>query len=154
MTKARLQWRNQEWSIAEIAKLYRINRRTLGRRILELRREGIPVEEAIELALNMPIDRFSRIEINGEVRSTLAWMKHYGISKAAFSSRIRRGREGKALIAPITKPQGLTAFDKTQSYAAWSREKGISASTLRDRVVNMGMKPELALTMPVGNHKK
>ncbi len=48
----------------------------------------------------------------------------------------------------------VTAFGKTQSYAAWVAETGIPDRTLRKRIQEKGWPPERALTVPVDKKRQ
>ena len=120
-------------------------------------RRGCSVEEALSPINNitgLPSNIPALITINGESLIITEWLKKTGISKSTYYGRIRSGLSPEqALLTPIdtrysggNKKRNLFTYNgKTQCVLAWSRESGIPATTLRQRI-KKGYSPEQVMS--------
>ena len=59
------------------------------------------------------------LEINGEVKRLSEWLRHFGIKKATYSSRVKLGWDKvKAASAPLAREVGIAESPKVQEWAA------------------------------------
>ena len=94
------------------------------------------------------------LTLRGETFTAAEWGERTGLGQGVILQRIKNGWSvERALTTPKkfkgTGPRGseITFRGKTQSLRAWSRETGISRSTLMSRL-DKGMPVEEALTKP------
>lgn len=102
-------------------------------------------------------DTTARYTHQGKTLTLTEWAEELGVDRGTLAQRIEKYKMplDKALTAaPLKKGKAgpreghrmITAFGKTQSITAWSRETGISISTLKNRIGRARMAPEAALT--------
>ena len=90
-----------------------------------------------------------RITIGNVTRTIKGWARYRGISRTTIYTRRHNGMTGADLVAPNKKPEtGVTAWGRTQSMHAWSREKKIPVNTIWYRLRVVGVSPEMALSTP------
>lgn len=98
-------------------------------------------------ALHEEFARGHKFSINEKKLRTKDLAKALGLAPGTIRKRIEDGWKPTEVVLPRLYRKGVTAFNKTQSVAAWARERGMERSCLRNRL--RVMPPELALTLPV-----
>ena len=84
------------------------------------------------------------------------WSKETGVPRTTLAQRIQKykmplekalstGPLKKGKVGPRDGKNLITAFGKTQSVTAWTREIGLPVSTIRNRLFRAKLDPELAL---------
>jgi hypothetical protein len=94
-----------------------------------------------------------RITIAGQTRTTKQWAQHLGMTPSGFRTRMLRGGDESKMAKPHQRHGTISAFGRTQSLVAWSRETGIHKGTLFTRI-RSGLPPEMALTIPIDTSRK
>lgn len=94
----------------------------------------------------------------GRTQTLAEWQKETGIGHATLSSRMKAGRTMEEAIA-MGRPSDrgyvshnahrmVTAFGRTEALSTWSKENGVSESTIRYRL-DRGQDPETAVSRKV-----
>jgi hypothetical protein len=91
----------------------------------------------IEKALTTPVQ--NTITFNGKTMTTIEWSKEMGIPYQAIRRRIDKGWSiDKALTTPTNKANGTPRYIRfngvTKNIREWSKEIGISYTTLKSRI--------------------
>lgn len=94
------------------------------------------------------------ITLGGKTKPLIEWLEDFGMPRETYYSRIKSGLSPEqALLTPIdmrysgdSKKRNLFTYNgKTQCVTVWSRESGIPASTLRQRI-KKGYSPEQVMS--------
>jgi len=102
--------------------------------------------------------RYETYTHDGMTMTLSAWERHLGLCTYTLFKRMQRGMSFKEAIAASKIAQGsvprkdnvnLTIDGETKSRAAWSRESGVGAGTIRDRMVKLGWDAKEAVFTPV-----
>ena len=101
------------------------------------------------------MDRNTRIEIRGEVRTAAEWARLNGLAVATIVRRVDQGwNPADAATFPLRSMSDattLTIGGRTQTIDAWAVEAGIEPVTLRRRLYR-GWSPERAVSAPIQRH--
>jgi AraC-like DNA-binding protein len=86
----------------------------------------------------------------GQTMTLYQWAQETGMSRSTLRSRIEYGWDPeRALTEEIghdaNKPRMFTAFGETLSVRDWSRRTGIPLSTLKSRLYDQGLPPDVAM---------
>lgn len=111
-----------------------------------------------------------RVTAFGQTKPLIVWAEEYKINGRTLHNRIFRSKIPpeqaltQGLFDPLRKKTGpysdrsnnrfITAFGKTQTFSAWCREYNVRPGVLRNRIDNLGMAPEAALTTHYGRRQK
>lgn len=94
------------------------------------------------------------ITLGGKTKPLIEWLEELGMHRETYYSRIKSGlTPEQALLTPVdmrysgdSKKRNLFTYNgKTQCVTVWSRESGIPASTLRQRI-KKGYSPEQVMS--------
>lgn len=127
-------------SLKKLAKVFGVNYNTFLARL----RNGVPLAEA----LDPHYMRAHRLHYNGHQYTAQRLGIVLGLDDTTVQKRIAAGWEPDRLALPNQRRHYVTAWGRTKTLTAWSREKNISYTTLLRRL-RTGMTPEVALSMPV-----
>lgn len=126
------------WTFNKLAKISRCSRKTLR----DWLRAGVPVEEAV----NRIPRKARKVKIGNTYYTIKQVCKIAKICRSTFDRRIRDGWEMDELTALSAHAEKVTAWGRTQSLSAWSRELNIPRTTLRYRLNKKKMSPEEAFS--------
>ena len=86
----------------------------------------------------------------GKTMTLYRWAQETGIPRSTLRSRIEYGWEPERVLTEeigrnANKPRMFTAFGETLSVRDWSRRTGIPLSTLKSRLYDQGLPPDVAM---------
>lgn len=138
--RGKVEFGGKLWHVSDLARLFGKHPNTIYKRL----KNGMSLADA----LNKPKGKGYVFTFNDAPVKVKQLAKALNLSTTTILRRRRQGWSNEEIVSPSQYSKGVTAWGRTQSVAAWSRELGIYHNTLHCRLKS-GLPPEVALRLPV-----